>query len=68
MSVLVLSITEGNEWVRSTQGEIKTAPAGAGKPQSLMRVSRAKLSPPPAESPAMISFDGSTGLCLRTNV
>ena len=52
-------MTDGNEWVKSTHGEINTAPAGIGSPRSRMTVSNDKVSPPPAESPAITIFPGS---------
>lgn len=52
-------MTLGKEWDKSTQGLIKTAPAGNGKLLSLKTVRRDKTIPPPAESPARTIVDGS---------
>ena len=57
------TITDGNEWVRSTQGEMSTAPAGWGIPRSLRTVRSAMQIPAPAESPATTIFSGGTALC-----
>ena len=47
----------------SHQGEIRTAPAGMGNPESRMTWSPAMHSPPPAESPEKTMLDGETGVC-----
>lgn len=44
------------ERLKSTQGESKTNAAGKGKPASRKAITVLKLSPPPAESPAITSF------------
>lgn len=62
MSLSVLVMTLGKECVKSTQGDIRTPPAGRGSPRSRRMVRRARERPPPAESPAMTIFDGDTGL------
>lgn len=62
-TVCVFSITLGKLCVMSTHGLMSTAPEGMGKPMSLMTVSAARHSAPPAESPANTSLDAGTGLC-----
>lgn len=62
LTVEALSITLGKLWVISTHGLMRTAPAGIGKPMSLMTVSAVTQSAAPAESPAKTSFDAGTGL------
>ena len=56
-------MTDGNEWVRSTHGEMSAAPAGWAMPRSLRTVRSATQSPPPAESPARTIFSAGTALC-----
>jgi hypothetical protein len=43
----------GKECVRSTQGDMREAPTGSGKPWSRRIKRRARQRPPPAESPAI---------------
>lgn len=47
MSVLVFDMMDGKECVRSTQGDMRTAPAGRGRPMSrkVTRRQRARLPP-----------------------
>lgn len=52
-TVLVFVIILGKLCVKSTQGLIKTAPAGMGMPKSRSTVSTVKDSPAPAESPVI---------------
>jgi hypothetical protein len=59
LTVLVLFMTEGNECVRSTQGEMSVAPAGIGRFKSRNNVRSDKVRPPPAESPATTMRFGS---------
>jgi hypothetical protein len=47
------------ECVRSTDGEMRDGPAGSGSPWSCKINSRARQSPPPAESPAITILLGS---------
>lgn len=44
------------ERFKSTQGESKTNAAGNGNPAFRIAIAVLKLSPPPAESPAITSF------------
>ena len=44
--------------VKSTHGDINTKPEGILYPSSLRYMHKAKLNPPPAESPAMMMFSG----------
>ena len=53
----------GKLCVRSTQGLIKTAPAGIGKPMSHKIAKTLIHIPPPAESPANTIFEEGIGLC-----
>ena len=53
MSFIVLP-----ERLKSTQGESKTNAAGKGNPASRITIAVLRLSPPPAESPAITSFSG----------
>jgi hypothetical protein len=48
--------------VRSTQGLIRLAPAGIGRPISLMTINREITMPAPAESPMRMIDVGSIGL------
>jgi len=52
LTVFVFVMILGKLCVKSTQGLIRTAPAGIGKPKSRSTVSAVKESPAPAESPA----------------
>ena len=52
----------GKECVRSHQGEMRTAPAGMGRPASRMTWSAAMHRPPPAESPPKTMLEGETGV------
>ena len=63
LTVAVFRWTLGKECVISHQGEIRTAPAGMGNPESRMTWSPAMHSPPPAESPEKTMLDGETGVC-----
>lgn len=51
----------GKLWHKSTQGLIKTAPAGMGIPRSRRITNIDNTIPPPAESPASITVSG--GCC-----
>jgi len=62
-TVSVLLMMLGKLCVRSTQGLMRTAPAGSGSPMSRRTVSVVTHSAAPAESPAKTSFAGETGLC-----
>lgn len=63
LTVSVFIITLGKLCVRSTQGLMRTAPAGCSMPRSLRTVRALRQRPPPAESPAMTIFEGGIGLC-----
>jgi hypothetical protein len=56
----------GNECVRSHQGEMSIAPAGDGSPVSRMTCRRARVRPPPAESPDTTICAGFMGRCFAS--
>jgi hypothetical protein len=57
----VFVITLGKLCVISTQGLIRTAPAGNSTPMSLRTVNTVRHRPAPAESPAKTILDGGMG-------
>jgi hypothetical protein len=63
-SVSVFVRIEGKECVKSTQGDMRTAPAGMGRLfESRIKHNKDSAIPAPALSPPIVSFDGSTALC-----
>jgi hypothetical protein len=54
LTVSAFVITLSNEWVKSTHGDIKTAPEGMGSSVSRIMVRRVSARAPPAESPPRI--------------
>lgn len=63
LTVAVFDITLGKLWVKSTQGLMRTPPAGNGLPRSRSTVNNERHKPAPAESPATTIFSGGTGEC-----